>query len=63
MCVGTGAPHPLTPNNLPFLSSSTCQTQHLQAVIDLVREYNSLGRGSLAIMMDTKVIGQPTGAC
>ncbi len=26
----------------------------LQAVVELVREYNSLGRGNLAIMMDTK---------
>lgn len=30
----------------------------LQAVIDLVREYNSLGRGALALMMDTKGPGE-----
>lgn len=35
----------------------------VQAVVDLVREYNALGRGNLAIMLDTKGPGELPRGC
>ena len=42
------------------LLPTCCPAHPLQAVVDLVREYNGLGRGNLAIMLDTK---GPGGCC
>lgn len=36
------------PTQIPDLSPAPCQ------VVDLVKEYNTLGRGCVAIMLDTK---------